>query len=70
MNILINIFQFKNFIKTDESYFQTRRLPEELDEVSKVIKDSKIELDYIALRLSNIIDSKNPDVVNLIKMIN
>ena len=52
-------FQFKNFIKTDESYFQ-EGIYEELDEVSKVIKDSKIELDYIALRLSGIIDSKKP----------
>ena len=51
------LFNFKNFMKTDEPYFNTG-IYDELDTVAKTIHESKYHLECISKRLSSIIDPK------------
>ena len=56
-NHIHTIFNFKNFVKPDEPYFNTG-VYDELDTVAQTIHDSKYHLECICKRLSNIIDPK------------
>ena len=56
-NYIHTIFNFRNFVKTDEPYFNDG-IYQELDEVAKTIHTSKLHLETICSRLSNIIDPK------------
>ena len=51
-----NIFNFKNMISTDKPYFKLGVYPD-LDEVYVITEVSRIHLELICSRLSNIIDS-------------